>query len=285
MNTSPWIIDVDEEGFAEQVLQRSGSVPILVDFWATWCGPCRTLGPILEKLAMEMNGRFLLAKIDSDKNPALSQQYGVRGIPAVKLFINGAMANEFSGALPESAVRKFLDQAIPPETDRLAREGRALEQQGKQKKALAHYQSALDIDPQHSEALLGMTRLLLAAGDPESAQQTFDRLTPKAAQDVEAKTLRAKLTFAGAGDNLETLQTQVKENPANLEARLALGQALVGVERFVEGLDQFLEIVREDRQFQEDAGRKAVLQVFDLLGPGHPLVAPYRTRLSALLFS
>ena len=282
---SKWVVDVDAERFSAEVLERSRSVPVLVDFWAPWCGPCRTLGPVLEKLAGEKEGRFLLAKINSDDHPELSRRYQVRSIPAVKLFIDGEAVAEFVGAQPESSIRKFLDKHIPSESDRLAEEGGKHAEAGEYDQAEALYRAALAREPTHYQGILGMSWVLMKTDRLEAARTLFATLSGKAAQSEGAKILRAKLTFAGAEAGLESLEERVAAAPDDLSARLALAQALVARESYAEGMDQFLELIRRDRKFQDDAGRKGVLQVFDLLGPTHPLVRTYRSRLSSVLFS
>src|SRR5215213_8776107 len=160
---SPFIFDVSEAEFEEKVLARSHEVPVVVDFWAPWCGPCRTLGPILERLAAEAQGAFVLAKINVDNNPRLSAAYKVQGIPAVKAFRNGSMVDEFSGALPESRVRDWLKRLIPAPLDQLAEVAAALEAHDPQA-AAARYREALALDANHPASLLGLGQLLIADG-------------------------------------------------------------------------------------------------------------------------
>ncbi len=287
MAESSWVIDVDEETFSTEVLERSKSIPVLVDFWAPWCGPCRTLGPRLEKLAEEKAGDLILAKINADDNPNLSQTHKVRGIPAVKLFVNGQVVDEFTGALPESAIRKFLEKNTPSEADELAKKAGELATAGHLQQAESLYEQALQRDPGHYQGILGLSWVRMKSGRLDDARKIFSHLTGKAAASEGAKILRAQLAFAGDGndDDLEPLEARLAVDPSDLETRLALARALIGRERYEQGLDQLLEIVRRDRGFQDDAGRKGVLQVFDLLGPKHPLVPTYRSKLSAVLFS
>ncbi|MBF0192352.1 MAG: tetratricopeptide repeat protein [Magnetococcales bacterium] len=285
MSDLSWVGNVEGSTFERAVLERSRSVPVLVDFWATWCGPCRTLGPILEKLAVEMDGRFFLAKIDSDRDPELARRYGVRGIPAVKLFVDGAVVDEFTGALPESQVRRFLDQALPGEADKGVGAARQDEERGEWDQALEGYQQVLRLDAGHAGALLGLARVGMALGRHEEAAAALARLKPRDRESVEAKTLAARLAFTAGEADLETLMAAVAAQPDQLEGVMKLGEALVARERYAEGMDRFLEVVRRDRSFGEDAGRKAMIRVFDLLGPGHPLIPVYRQRLSTLLFA
>ncbi|MBF0627461.1 MAG: tetratricopeptide repeat protein [Magnetococcales bacterium] len=282
---SQWVGEVEGSTFEREVVERSRRVPVLVDFWAVWCGPCRTLGPILEKLANEMDGRFFLAKIDSDREPELARRYEVRGIPAVKLFVDGKVVDEFTGALPESQVRRFLDQALPGEADKLVGAARTAEAEAGWAQALTFYQDALTYDAEHGQAMLGMARMLLTLGRAAEAEEVISRLKPRDRESVEAKALIARLAFGAAEADLEGLAARVAAHPDDIEALLTLGEALVARERYEEGLERLLEVVRRDRAFREEAGRKAVLRVFDLLGPGHPLIRQYRQRLSALLFA
>lgn len=289
MKKKEWLVEVDQSSFDRDVLERSSDVPVLVDFWAPWCAPCRALGPLLEKLQKEMEGRFVLAKVDSDKNPELSREYGVRSIPAVKLFVDGEVEDEFTGALPENAIRQFLDRAIPSPLDRLAQQAGILADQGAWGKAGEIFAQVLEQNPTHVLSLLGMIRVLLNSGRGADAQPYFAKLPIKTAESPEGRLLRARIAFSGGrgegGVNLDELQEKVAASPGNLAARMALGHGLVKSERYAEGMDQFLEVIRRDKNAQESAGRKAIIQVFDLLGPTHALVAEYRPRLSAILFS
>ncbi|MBF0424284.1 MAG: co-chaperone YbbN [Magnetococcales bacterium] len=285
MTKSKWIVEIDENSFAAVVLEGSYDTPMLVDFWAPWCGPCRTLGPLLEKLANAYNGRFVLAKVNSDHAPRLSKEYGVQGIPAVLLVIEGQVVDRFTGALPESAVRKFLDKSLPSPAEKLAAQGIELARRGDLEGAQAHFHAALEKDPKHINAILGMVQVLMAVGHTDEARTILGNLTPQDAERPEAKAILARLTFRDDGIDLDRLLKKVETDPSDLSARLDLGRALVASQHYEPGMDQFLEVIRRDRSFQEEAGRKALLQVFDMLGTTHPLVRAYRSRLSSILFS
>lgn len=280
-----WTIDVGEENFETEVLERSNTVPVVVDFWAEWCGPCKALGPVLEKLAGEYAGEFMLAKVNVDENPGLANVFGIQGIPAVKLFKDGDLASEFTGALPEPMVRQFLTKFLPSATDKQAQEAEGLEESGKSGKAKAIYQKIIDAEPNHAKALLGLGRIAMDAGDNQKAKEYLDRVPIIADERKEADRLIARLTLqSGAAENESALQEKVKAEPNNITARFELAQALAGVEKYEEALKEFLTIVKTDREFQDDGARKAMVQIFEVLGSDHPLTDKYRSELAAALF-
>ena len=282
---SEWTIDVNEANFEAEVLDRSKEVPVVIDFWAPWCGPCKVLGPVLEKLADEYGGDFVLAKVNVDENQGLAGAFGIQGIPAVKLFKDGELASEFTGALPEPAVREFLAKFLPSAADKLAEEGAALEAAGKTAEAKAYYQSILESDPNHAGSLVGLGRLAINEGDNDAALQYLDKISIVDDQRKEADRLIARLQLqAGAAENLTSLYDKVKSDPNNLAARFELAHALAGAERYAEALDEFLKIVKTDRTFQDDGARKAMIQIFEVLGSEDPLTDQYRSDLAAVLF-
>jgi putative thioredoxin len=281
-----WTTDVDEENFEIAVLEQSKQVPVLVDFWAEWCGPCKVLGPVLEKLAEEYSGEFIVAKVNVDENPSLAAAFRIQGIPAVKLFKDGDLASEFTGALPEPTVRQFLSKFLPSAADKKAQEAAVLEADGKTDEARALYQSILESDSNHAKSLLGMGRLAMNATDNEAALEFLDKVSVTSDERSEAERLIARLKLqSGAGrQNLEALRAKVAAEPTSLDARFALAQALAGIENYKEALPQFLEIVKTDRGFQDDAARKSMVQIFDVLGSDDPLTEQYRTELAKVLF-
>ncbi|MEW6416334.1 MAG: co-chaperone YbbN [Pseudomonadota bacterium] len=274
-------LDVGLADFNQNVLEESRRRPVVVDFWAPWCGPCKSLKPVLEKLAAEYGGKFLLAKINSDENQELAARYGVRGIPSVKAFVDGEIVDEFSGALPESEVRAFLDRLIPSPAETLRQQATAARAAGDVAGALKLLAEASKLDPAHVGVRLDATEIMIDLGEADEARRLLGSLPDDA--DPRVPQLKARLQFLGAADGDEdALRARIAANENDLEARLALANLLIAAGRYEPGMDQLLEIVRRDRGFQDDIGRKTLLSVFNLLGGGE-LVSRYRRLLASAL--
>ena len=274
-------LDVGLADFTQHVLEESKHRPVVVDFWAPWCGPCKSLKPILEKLAAEYGGRFLLAKINSDDNQELAARYGVRGIPSVKAFINGEPVDEFSGALPEGEVRAFLDRLVPGPADELRLQAADARMAGDTSGALQLLAEASKIDPAHLGVRLDATEIMLDLNEADEARRLLGSMPEDA--DPRVPQLKARLQFMGtAGEDEAALNARVAANGNDLEARLKLANLHVARKQYEAGMEQLLEIVRRDRNFGDDVGRKTLLSVFNLLGGGE-LVSRYRRLLASAL--
>lgn len=280
--------DVNLDNFEEKVLAASCRVPVLVDFWAEWCQPCQILKPMLEKLAAEYGGRFILAKVNSDNNQPLAQRYGVRGIPAVKAFVNGHMVDEFTGALPEGQVRDFLDRLIPSPAEPLRLDALAARQQGDLNQARRLMAEAVALDPRFEDAHLDLAELAMEADAFDEARQVLDAIAEKARDTTRLDALRARLAMAEKSSGVDTaaLDAQLAADPANLDARLALAHAQAYAGSYRAALENLLEIVRRDRKWNDEAGRKALLELFTLLAhqPEHDdLLREFRAALARTL--
>ncbi|MDH4224081.1 MAG: tetratricopeptide repeat protein [Deltaproteobacteria bacterium] len=276
-NTLPLVYDATDHNFEETVIRRSQTVPVLVDLWAEWCGPCKVLGPLLDKLAAEYKGRFVVAKVDVDHNPGLAQAFQVQSIPAVKLVVAGQLKDHFMGALPEPQIRAFLDANLPAagggdEADQAL----AALPPGDKEAALKHYQGILAQDPANPSAILGLAHLMAESGQWEEAQKMADSIEEKPENKRNLNGLKAKVYL---GQQAEA----PLDHPLGGAFQTACRQALAG--DFQPALDGFLDILKKDRKFAQDGGRQGMLKVFDLLPPDSPLLPEYRQKLSFILFS
>ncbi|HEV2219964.1 MAG TPA: tetratricopeptide repeat protein [Casimicrobiaceae bacterium] len=280
-------INLTRANFDEAVLQGSGLRPVLVDFWAPWCGPCRTLAPILDRIAAEYDGRLTLAKLNTEDEPELAGEYGVRGIPNCKLFIDGGVVDEFTGALPEGAIRDFLAVALPSPAAPLVAAAKALLAEGDPVAALARLDEARAQDEQDEDLLLTRIEALLAASRPADANALISGIegTRRAVRDLRRLAqVKARAAFArDAGTDLATLARRTAAAPADCAAMLAYANALASEGDYERALEQLLAIVRTDRKFGDDIGRKTMLTVFAALPGDSAIVRRYRRELAGVL--
>ncbi len=286
MSESPYIYPATQENFAELVLQNSHQVPVLVDFWADWCGPCHMLMPILAKLIDEYAGEFILVKVNSDEQQALASQFGVRSLPTVKVFKNGEIVDEFMGVQSESVIREMLERHIERESDRILLDVRAALEEGDTEKAAALANKAADLDPSNAQVKIEQAKILMVNGEPERAEIILDDLKGDQRELPKVKALKARLAFAriaSQGPERAKLEEMVTIDPDNLRARYQLSASRIASGDFEGALSELLEILKRDRTFDNDAGRKGLLTVFEILGGSGELVTRYRTLMSNAL--
>ncbi len=283
---SEFVCDADTTDFEHKVVQASHQVPVLVDFWAEWCGPCRILKPILEKLAVEYGGRFRLVKVDSDREPELARRFGVRGIPNVKAFVGGQLVDEFTGALPEGQIRAFIDGLLPSPAEPLRREALAAFGRGDLAGAQRLLEQAVAADPELEAARLDLVEVQIERGELEPAASLIRELEFRVRDEDRLKKLQALLALRSnmpADTSESELAARVAADPADLEARLALATLAAERGEFRPAFEHLIEIVRRDRSFRDDIGRKTMLQLFELIGSGDPLVREFRGELATLI--
>lgn len=282
-----YIFDVEESNFQSVVVDNSHKLPVLVDFWADWCQPCKSLIPILHKIAEDFAGQVILAKVNSDQQPALVQQYGVRSLPTVKLFANGEVVDEFTGALPEADILAKLDRYIQHESDAMLAAAVAEFEQGNTEAAIEHMRVATEVDPNNPRVLVTYARVLLEQGQAGALKVFIDGLSAEMQVLPGIKLIKAQLDAAsrlGDGVQNQDLLKRIAENENDYEAREQLSALYVSQGAYAQALEQLLEIMKRDRAYKDDAARKGLLSLFEMLGAENPLTGEYRRKMSLLLF-
>ena len=280
--TAEAVTEVSDATFERDVLERSRELPVVVDFWAPWCGPCRVIGPILEQLAEEHAGRVQLVKLNVDDNPEVSAQYAIRSIPAVMAFRDGAPASQFVGAVPQPQAAAFFDSLLPSEADIAAEAGDAARAAGDAGGALARYEEALTSDRSHRRASIGLAALALDGGEFERAEQ----LAQDWADDAEGRRIAtlARLRRVAAGADRGQLETRVAAEDGDAAAHYALGALLAIDGEWEPALEHLLATVRLDRKLDDDGARRLLLDSFNMFGDDHALTRDFRQRLASVLF-
>jgi putative thioredoxin len=283
--TSSFVIEATTQNFEQEVIERSGSVPVVVDFWAAWCNPCRMLGPVLEKLAQEYDGKFVLAKVDTERDPELAGQFGVRSIPAVFAFRDGNAVDAFVGVQPESVIRTWLDRLLPAPAEVIAGEASLLERTDPQA-AEAMYNTALMLDSDLPAAQIGLTRIALEQGRFEDAQARIAGLERRGFLEPEAERVKAELTLrsqARQAGSVESVRAALAASPDDRNLKFQLAEALAAAGQYEAALELCLELVERDRKGIREQARRTMVAIFQLLPPDSELVAEYQRQLSVAL--
>ena len=283
------IKDSTDAGFMADVIEASRLQPVIVDFWATWCGPCKQLGPALEKAVMAAKGAVKLVKVDVDKNPRIAAQLKVQSIPTVYAFVDGQPVDGFMGALPDSQIKAFIDRLAGPagpgdveEVMALAAESLQLGDIGGAAQA---YAQVLQLDPENLKAIGGLARCYLMGGDPERAREIVG-MAPEGKTSPEIDGVKAALALAEeAPSDVAPFEQRLAKDAADHEARLELAKALAGRGQLDEAVDELLKIIEVDRDWNDGAARAQLLKIFEAAGPGSETARLGRRRLSSILFS
>jgi len=281
------MIDTTLSSFERDVIEASMEVPVLVDFWAPWCGPCKSLGPMLERLEREYGGRFRLVNVNSDTNPELVSSFSLTSIPHAVAFVDGNAVAQFAGAQPEAFVRAFIDRLVPNPADLEHRCAREALTQRRPDAAEKYLKNAIALDPACDGARLDLISVLLERDDVAGARRHFDVLSSRAPQQVTYTAVKTRLEAAEAVGLLPTedeLRARIAMDGHDLQSRLALAELGIARADYELALEQLLEIVRRDRIFRDDIGRRRMLAVFEMASDRPDLVADFRSRLSQVLF-
>jgi putative thioredoxin len=286
MSDSPFIHNVGVENFQALVLENSFQQPVLVDFWADWCQPCKTVMPMLAKLADEYGGKFHLAKVDTEAEQQIAAHFQIKSLPTMKLFVNGQQVDERTGALPESEIRAFIDKYLTSESDELMAAARQASQEGRTQDALDMMNQALAKDPDNADLKIDIAQMVMMQGDNAGALALLDSLDEEGRKKDLAIKLRAEIEMAEKLKDLppiEEIEQKLAANPDDLEALMDKSNHFTAMGEYDQAMQCLLRVMILDRQFKDDAGRQGLLALFDLLGGEHPTVQKYRRKMFTFL--
>lgn len=277
MMTSAHIINVTESNFDYEVIEYSQTIPVLVDFWAEWSVPCKSLDPILHSLANQGDGSFRLARLNVDENPKLAMRFNVRGVPAVKAFRDGAIIGEFSGYKSETAIKRFLQEVVPSHADLILEKGHSLLTQSRWQDAFSAYQQVLSERPGHPSALIGLAKSALPLGQSEEALEILSDFPPS----HEFSVAEQLLPLAAA---LNRVAESTDEPQSGIETTYQHSLRLITLGNLPAALDGLLDVLRQDKHYRGEEARMVVLGIFEVLGNNNQLTRQYRKELASVLF-
>jgi len=285
------VIDINQDQFIEEVIEKSKAVPVIVDFWAPWCGPCKQLTPTLERVVNKKNGKVILAKINVDENQGIAAQLNIQSIPTVYGFVDGKPIDAFQGAQPESKIETMIDKLIEAtpgnEVPKLLEEAEGLYKEQKYEEAQKIYENLIALDPGNNKTIIGLLRCLTQLRKIEDAKEILSSLDETVLKNPEVLKIKKLLENLNSNDNpniISELESQLKQNPDDKKIRLELATQLLNSDQISQGFQELLFLFDQDPKWNEEAAKKKLLEYFDLLGFNDPNVMEARKKLSSLMF-